>query len=437
MRSGFRATIVGVAALGAVPAHPAGALTLFTSGKVGDFRPTRATVRVGADRALRTLRRPTCPAASSVRFALSRRGDDFEDHGEVALPCTRWRAANGGYRYHAPDGGPGGVREIVYTRRRLVIRAEGSGYTPVAGPVAYVEAWLTIAGERHLVRLQNFRRNAADRVASRRPSRAAAMGEAAFWDTLWADRPRSDEALRFLERAVHDDSGDGRSQFLLGMLRLYRSTRACAEFDFLALCDAGKAEGAAAQTPLDRAVELLPNDSRVPGFRAATSYANGFEQHDDALLARGQQQIEAAITANPLFNSFDAFAVVAPILPGTDPYYQDRILPLVDLVFGSASCLLTLPEICNNLGMAPHNLEGTTLLLGDIDAKGGRLAGAKTWYGLGQAIGRGTAYRYQSDLDDRVAHAADRVAAYQDADPTNDPPLIGGGGGSCVYCHNK
>src|SRR5207245_6697579 len=89
------------------------------------------------------------------------------------------------------------------------------------------------------------------------------------------------------------------------------------------------------------------------------------------------------------------------------------------------------------MGSRAGFLEGTTLLLGDIDAKGGRLAAAKTWYGIGQAIGRGTAYRYQSDLDDRVAHATDRVAAYQDADPANDPPLIGGGGGSCVYCHNK
>src|SRR2546426_581476 len=115
-RAGFLGTMLAVAAA----AHPAGALTLLTCGKVGDFRPTRASVRVGADRALRTLRRPTCPAVSSVRFALSRRGDDFEDHGEVAL---------------APRRGP---------------------------------------------------------------ARAAAMGEAAFWDTLWADRPRSDEALRFL-----------------------------------------------------------------------------------------------------------------------------------------------------------------------------------------------------------------------------------------------
>jgi len=122
-RAGFLGTMLAVAAA----AHPAGALTLLTSGKVGDFRPTRASVRVGADRALRTLRRPTCPAVSSVRFALSRRGDDFEDHGEVALPCTSWRAARGGYRYHAPGGGPGGVRGIVYTRRRLVIIGGGGG----------------------------------------------------------------------------------------------------------------------------------------------------------------------------------------------------------------------------------------------------------------------------------------------------------------------
>ena len=425
------------ACLVAACSHPALALTLFTEAKRGDFGPTSAIVRVGADRALQELRPPTCPTTSSLRFALSRHGKDFEDHGEIPLPCAAWSAVTDGFRYTGGDDRAGGVSEVLYTRHGLEIRAEGAGYTPITGPLAYVEAWLTIGDERHLVRLQNFRRNAPDRVVSRRPSRAAAHGEQAFWDTLWADQPRSDEAFRLLRHAVRIDPRDGRSQFLLGMLHLYRSREACAEFDFHAMCDAGKAEGHAAQHPLDRAVALLPNDSRVPGFRAATSYANGFLRHDDARLARGMRQLETAIDANPLFNSFDAFAVAAPILSGTDPYYQGRILPLVDLVFMSAYCVGSLPEICNNLGMAPHNLEGTTLLLGDIDAKGGQLAKAKTWYALGHFLGANSGYRYQSDLDDRVAHAAERVAAYQDADPTNDPPLIGGGGGSCIYCHNK
>jgi hypothetical protein len=419
-------------------ADPTRALTLLTSRKTAVFRGADgAIVRVGPDRAFRTLRDPTCPTNSSVRFALSRTAADFEDHGDVALPCAAWRPHRKGFQYRASDGGPAGIRQILYTRRGLVIRAEGSSWMPVTGPVAYVEAWLTIGGERHLVRFQNFQQNDAERIVTRRPSTFAADGEAAFWDTLWADHPRSDEALRLLEQAVRRDARDGRSQFLLGMLHLYRSTEACAEFDFLHLCDAAKAEGLAAQEPLDRAAELLARDTRIPGFRAATSYSNGVEQNDAARLQLGMQQLEAAIDANPLFNSFDAFAVVAPILPASDPYYQNRILPLVDLVFRSAACVVQLPEICNDAGMAPHNIEGTTLLLGDIDAKGGRLDSARLWYTIGQGFGQSMGYRYQPYLEERLANVADRVMRYQDADPANDPPLIGGGGGSCIYCHNK
>jgi hypothetical protein len=130
--------------------------------------------------------------------------------------------------------------------------------------------------------------------------------------------------------------------------------------------------------------------------------------------------------------------VVAPVTPGASPYYQDRILPLVDFIFeDNLTCPFTIPEICNNAGMAPHNFEGTLLLLGDIYAKGGRLANAEIWYSLAQATGRRTGYRYQAIIDERIATAAARVALYQDADPGNDPPLIGGGGASCIYCHNK
>jgi hypothetical protein len=422
---------------------PSVALTLLTGGKRGVFRATAgreasALVRLNGDRALRRPVDPTCPASSSLRFALSRRGADFEDHGEVALPCEGWRPTRGGYRYRAGDGVPGGVREIRLGGGRLLVRAGGAGYTAIAGPVAYVEAWLTIDGERHLVRLQRFRRNDAEGIVSRRPSEAAAAGEAAFWDTLWADAPRADEALRLLARAVRRDPRDGRSQFLLGMLRLYRSTVACAEFDFANLCDAGKAEGLAAVEPLDRAVPLLPEDTRIAGFAAAATYAAGYVRGDEAQRMLGLQRIDAAVAANPLFNSFDLFAVVAPVEPGGTDYYRERVLGLVDFIFEeNPTCPATIPEICANAGMAPHNFEGSLLLLGDIYAKGGELAKAQQWYALARAVGKASGYRYQAVADERAATAAERVALYQDADPNNDPPLLGGGGGSCVHCHNK
>jgi hypothetical protein len=423
-------------------AAPAGALTLLTAGKVGVFssRPGRApeaVVRIGRDRALAALPSPACPTVSSFRLALSRTGADFEDHGEIPLPCDRWQRRGRSWRFSGAHGAAGGVRSIVLDARRLVIRAGGPAFEAVAGPLAYVEAWLMIGGERHLVRLQNFRRNDAVRVVSRRPSALAAVGEAAFWDTLWADAPRADEALDLLQRAVAHQRRDGRSQFLLGMLHLYRSTLACPMFDFANMCDAGRDEGIAAAAALGHAVDYLPHDSRIPGFRAASTYANGYVLGDPALLALGTQQIDAAVAANPLFNAFDLFAVVAPVTDGASASYQNEILPLADFVFSNASCLDALPEICGNAGMAPHNFEGTLLLLGDIYAKGGRLASAQFWYNLAVATGQTSGYGFQALAVDRAATAAARVALYQDADPTNDPPLLGGGGGSCIYCHNK
>src|SRR2546422_9315809 len=98
----------------------------------------------------------------------------------------------------------------------------------------------------------------ADLIVSRRPSRTAAAGEAAFWETLSGTRPREDRALALLRQAVRQDPRDGRSQFYLGALNLYRGgpvpdpSRPPTPF--------GMADLRAAQAPLDRAAELLPHD---------------------------------------------------------------------------------------------------------------------------------------------------------------------------------
>jgi hypothetical protein len=417
------------------------ALTLLTADEVAVFRsgaaPT-ALVRVGRDRALRGLQDPVCPQRSSLRFALSRRGADFENHGEMMLPCAGWRHQGHRRRYVGDPGS--GVEEIVFGANGLRIRAGGPGFEAVAGPVAYVEVWLTVGSERYLVRFHRFRQNDAAGIVTHRPSRLAAAGEAAFWDTLWHDAPREDEALSLLRRAVRRDPGDGRSQFLLGMLHLYRSgeTTAGAPFDLRTIDDAGRAEIGAAQVSLDRAVALLPEDTRVPGFRAAATYANGFVHGDGAGVALGLSRLDDAIATNPVFNSFDLFAVVAPNVAGTDAFFQTRVLSLVDLVLiRNSACPFSIPEICGNEGMAPHNLEGTLVLLGDLYAKGGRLADAQQWYGLEQAVGPSSGYRFQALADDHAAHVTERVALAQDADPGNDLPIVGGGGAACVYCHNK
>jgi len=49
----------------------------------------------------------------------------------------------------------------------------------------------------------------------------------------------------------------------------------------------------------------------------------------------------------------------------------------------------------------------------------------------------GADWPFRGLAQDRVANAAARVALYQDADPTNDPSIVGTGAEACIYCHHQ
>ena len=76
----------------------------------------------------------------------------------------------------------------------------------------------------------------------------------------------------------------------------------------------------------------------------------------------------------------------------------------------NVNCVLDLPEVCANAGMAPH-------------------------YGLSNLLGG--SWPFRALAQDRVTTAAQRVALYQDADPANDPRIVGTGTEACAYCHRK
>lgn len=432
-----------------VLAPRAHALTLLTEGKVGFFRYDAASgtgsarLRVGADRALTVLEDPTgCPSSATVQIASYPTASNLVVGGPaVDLPCERWSRVPGGYLYRDPGGAAGGIRTLRYTQGGLSIDARTPGFVPVVGPVGYVEMWLTVGAQRYLVRLHNFIENEQGAVVAKRPSHDAAAGEAAFWDTLWGDANRGDEALDLLGRAVAHDRRDGRSHFLIAMMHLYHYGQQVA--DPLHPSLGGKREVVAARSAFDRAVPLLWNvasgDSRVPGFAAAATYAKGVGLADAATTERGIGELEYASTINTLFNSFDLFAV-APAVPADDPLYA-RVLELLDVTFPEvAKQCGTQGEICFNDGMAPHNLEGTFILFGDIYAKGGRTESARGYYESALSLGEqgGWDPQFVATARERVAGVEQRVALYQDGDRSNDPPFVGSGGASsCAYCHRK
>jgi hypothetical protein len=437
--------MLGTAVLLLVAATPAAALTVLTTGKHAIFRPDSGLVRVGRDRALATLVDPTCAGglASTVQVgAYLQSTFRLASEPAAALPCETWRRARGGFVYEDDGGTAGGVQRIAYTRNALVVKLGGAGYAAPGGPVGYVELWLNIGATRLLARFHNFRVNSATQLVTRKTSRAAADGEAAFWDVLHGDdrsEARQEASLRALGKASRRSKQDGRSRFLLAMMHLYRFGVRIQGYD--AVSDEAKAEIRAADDGFAAALPLLwdgaAGDSRVPGFAAAAKFARGIVEGDESRAAAGLAELDEALRVNAFFNVFDLIPVIQA-LPRTDPRFQ----PAVDAVItylsdpGTLACIGTQPEICANDGLAPRNLTGATLLFGDVYAKAGNLDQARGWY----AIAAGTAsptYRFYALAQDRFVNAAARVARYLDDDPGNDDQIIGVGDENCAVCHNR
>jgi hypothetical protein len=77
------------------------------------------------------------------------------------------------------------------------------------------------------------------------------------------------------------------------------------------------------------------------------------------------------------------------------------------------------------------------LLFGDILAKGGDVRRARGWYQFSANSGGSSDWVFTALANERVDTVEERVALYQDEDPSNDPPLAGLGAENCAICHYK
>jgi hypothetical protein len=432
------------ATIAAAPAHAFEVLTVGKTARfknVGDPARNGGTISVGADRALQVLTPPTCPATSAVEieaYLQSTVRDSVLAH--VDLDCAKWSAYGSRYRYFDPAGT---VRSIRYSQRGLRIDIRGAGFTPIDGPVAYLQGQLTIGARTLRARFHNFAQNDGRAVASRRPSAAAAAGEAGFWDALTGDASsEADEqaTLAQLQQAVARDPRDGRSYFLIAMMHLYRFGQRVV--NVAESSPEAHAELVASNAAFAAALPLLwddataTGDSRVPGFAGAGTFTQGAVENDPVLRARGLAELRRSLEVNDFFNIFD-FIPVLQVLPPSDPAFTEAFAFVSAYLTDPATlqCVGTQPELCANAGFAPRNLQGSLTLFGDLYVKHGDLASAQGWYNLVASIPGTATWPFKSALDERIAHTAERVALYQDADPSNDPPLIGAGAEACAVCH--
>jgi hypothetical protein len=426
---------------------PASAVTLLSHAKTlrlsghSDPSASRGVLRVGRDPALAGAPDPSCPVASSFELGLFTVATNRIVRGpKVALDCAKWKRKGKKWVYEDP-GAAGGVAKITYGEPGLTVRLTGPAVLPAAGPVGYVQAWFQVGSRRFHARFHSFKENGASRIVTPRPSKDAARGEAGFWAALWGDAgSEADQqaTLDALAAAARRSRKDARSRFLTGMLRLYRFGQRTTSFSDADA--AAQAEIEAAVAAFDEAEPLLwdrasgVGDSRVPGFAAAARYALAVVTGDEPLRQQALEDLAYAIDINGFFNVFDLITVAQAEAPGSAAFQM--AFAAMDAYLSNPetlSCLLSQPEICSNAGLAPAGLIGAVVLFGDLNAKAGNQAQASVWYQL--AAGAENGWAFEGLAADRLATVAARVAAYGDADPGNDPPIIGAGAEACASCH--
>lgn len=444
------ACIAALAALALAP-DPAAAtnLRILTYKKVarfayhGDPALEGGVIIVGRDSSLMPIANPTCPNTSTVEieaYLQSTQRDSVLAH--VDLDCAKWRPTKLGYRYVDPAGT---IRSVRYDSDGMRIKIKGPAFSPITGPVGFLQAQLQIGDQILRTRFHNFIKNDLPAVVTRKPSPHAAAGERAFWTVLLGDDTSAFQlgaVPALLQLAADYDRRDGRSRFLLAMFHLYRYGQLVTSVDDVS--PAAHAELVAANAAFASAVPLLWNDasglgdSRVPGFAAAAKYLQGVVDGNAALRQEGLDDLDHAYQLNGFFNVFD-YITVLQTLPPSDPVFQ-QVFALVDAYVNAPEafgCLTAQPELCGNAGFAPYNLQGSLTLFGDLYAKANQLPQAQFWYNLVTAFPETATWPFQSVIQDRLVDPAARVALYTDGDPSNDPPIIGAGPEACAVCHNR
>lgn len=243
-----------------------------------------------------------------------------------------------------------------------------------------------------------------------------AEGEALFFRALAGETELRAAAIETLADGLAHNPDHARGQLLYGMANL----SAVAE-------DGNMMAVLKAQPALDKALELNPDDKRIPGW-IGTVKVGGARVLNTGLDEAIAYMIEAA-DAFPEFNNV-SLAIAFGRLPLDTPWPQMAI----DRLHATADCGGDF-DVCRNTEKVPHNNEGALMLFGDVHARVGDLAKARYYYELALASPDAATWRYAGEAQKVLDALEDRVALYLDEDPANDPVFFAEGRFACVACH--
>lgn len=270
-------------------------------------------------------------------------------------------------------------------------------------------------------------------------SKLAATAEETFWDTLHTGQyDHIPDAEKLLTAAYLENPNDPVLAAHLGFIHIWKITER-------------QREKTPAPTIVDEiilsrkyfsdAVELNPDDARYQGFLGDAMLAEGQIFHDQREQVSGYFQLKRAIAMWPQFNLFAAGYPMSTLPAHTERFNQalDWQWQTLDLCSGktidrqnpdfqpymSRETTQGPMRACWNSWIAPHNVEGFFLNMGDMLVKQGETQTAVKIYKKAQSSKDYSSWPYRRMLEQRIE------MANQGQTPT---PLINSGYG-CVICH--
>ncbi|MFT3695893.1 MAG: hypothetical protein QM831_22345 [Kofleriaceae bacterium] len=280
----------------------------------------------------------------------------------------------------------------------------------------------------------------------------ALAADGLFWATLRAGNFDGIEAaLQATTAAYLADPGDAITTAHVGWLHIWRiAERARLEHVSPTIVD----ETTLASDYFDRAVRLAPSEPRYLGFLASSLLAQGKIHHDADLTHRGSEVMRGAVDAWPAFNLFTSGYTLAgeprdstEFALGLSQEWRNLEVcsglhinpahPDFDAVFAAQERRRIAgmgrdARACLNSEIAPYNMEGFMLNLGDMLAKNGQVELATQAYAATRRVSDYGTWPYREILETRL-NDVPAVARQFNAD--RDKTMMFRSAFACAGCH--
>jgi tetratricopeptide (TPR) repeat protein len=295
--------------------------------------------------------------------------------------------------------------------------------------------------------------SAAPKRATTLRTQAALRADALFWQTLHAaEYDNIGAALTALQDAYLSDPSDAVTAAHIGWMHIWRlGERARLAEPPPTITD----DAVLARRYFQEAVALNPDEARYLGFLAGATLAEGNIHKDEKLTRRGYYLLLDSIDAWPEFNLFTGGYIMSS-KPSDSPRFKEALewqWRTLEICFGEKQNRADpklgkymtqvstegRKRVCWNSWIAPHNLEGFLMNMGDMLVKAGDWHTARKIYANAKLSATYEKWKFRDVLEQRITNAQANVALFNAAQPSADPAqrIIIDTPFSCMGCHQE